>query len=183
MDFLGIALAGGNSTRMGRDKAQLLRTNQTMLEFTKSLLDAAGAQRVIVSVRQGSENGTPDKFSNAGPLAGIEAVMSLQALGSWCLFCPIDLPLLTQKVLIDLLEQAKDGKSAIYYQDHPLPLLIQVTETNLNQLTCLLKQKDNLSIKHYLGLINASVLLTAPVQDLFNTNTPEQWQQAIKKIN
>lgn len=183
MKFIGVVLAGGNSSRMGCDKAQLIRASETMLEFTTSLLVAVGAHKVIVSVRQGSESGTPDKFSNSGPLAGLEAVMSLQSIGTWCLFCPIDLPHLTPNALLGLLEQTNSEQSAIYYQDHPLPLLIQVTADNLNLLTGLLKQKDNLSIKHYLALIKASALMKTPVQELINTNTPAQWQQAIKKIN
>lgn len=183
MEFVGVALAGGNSSRMGRDKAQLVRANQTMLEFTKSLLVDVGAQKVIVSVRQGSERGTPDKFSNSGPLAGLEAIMSLQPIGTWCLFCPIDLPHLTPSVLLGLLEQASNEQSAIYYHGHPLPLLLQVTASNLSLLTDLLKRQDNLSIKRYLSLINASVLVATPAQELINTNTPAEWQQAIKKIN
>lgn len=183
MELIGIVLAGGNSTRMGCNKAQLIRVNQTMLEFTKALLHTVGAEQVIVSAKQGSMSGIPDNFSNLGPLAGLEAVMSLQPKGTWCLFCPIDLPHLTPNALFGLLEQTSSGDTAIYYQQHPLPLLIQVTARNLNLLKGLLKQKDNLSIKHYLRLIKAPGLEAIPVQELVNTNTPAQWQHAIKKIN
>lgn len=183
MRFVGVALAGGDSTRMGRDKKQLIRQNQTMLEYTEQLLLSAGASEIVVSSKLGATSGVPDKFSGLGPLAGIEAVLSSQPINSWCLFCPIDLPLLEHSTLSELVEFAKTSNSAAHYQYHPLPLFIQATPNNLIVLSKLITHSRNLSIRHFLSLIDSVSLPITDEQNWLNTNTPAQWQQALAKIN
>lgn len=182
MKFIGVALSGGNSSRMGQDKAQLLRLNQTMLSYTEQILNAAGAHEVLVSSKLGATYGVPDKYLNLGPLAGIDAVLSRQTSSTWCLFCPIDLPLLDKKVLIELVRHTAQTKVTTHYQNHPLPLLIQANSTNLAILEVILKQAENLSIRHFLNQIETVTLPTTSEQNWFNANTPTQWQQALEKI-
>ncbi len=76
----GLILAGGRSSRMGRDKASLtLPDGRTLLQRQADILRATGATNLFVSVRPGSETHlpgatlVPDSTPDAGPLAGIAA--------------------------------------------------------------------------------------------------------------
>lgn len=76
----GLVLAGGRSSRMGRDKALLaLPDGRTLLQRQIDVLRAAGAATVNVSTGPGREfpltgaGAIPDDLPDAGPLAGIAA--------------------------------------------------------------------------------------------------------------
>lgn len=76
----GLILAGGRSSRMGRDKAALtLPDGRTLLQRQADILRATGVTSLFVSVRPGSEirlpgaTVVPDSTADAGPLAGIAA--------------------------------------------------------------------------------------------------------------
>lgn len=76
----GLILAGGRSSRMGRDKATLtLPDGRTLLQRQADILRATGVTNLLVSVRPGSETNlpgatlVPDATPDAGPLAGIAA--------------------------------------------------------------------------------------------------------------
>lgn len=76
----GLILAGGRSSRMGRDKAALkLPDGRTLLQRQADILCATGVTSLFVSVRPGSETHlpgatlVPDRALDAGPLAGIAA--------------------------------------------------------------------------------------------------------------
>ncbi len=89
-------LAGGQSSRMGRDKAQLAFRGRSLLEHALLKLLEAGFAPQIAGLRAGTHPYLPDNFPDAGPLGGIEAALS--SLGEEppqpVLFFPVDLPLL-----------------------------------------------------------------------------------------
>lgn len=183
MEFVGVVLAGGQSSRMGKDKSQLVRQQQTMLEFTKQQLESAGAKQVLVSSQFGAQKGIPDHYNNLGPLAGIYSVLSQLPIGQWCLFCPVDLPFLSAAALSELIKEGGKHNCASHFHQQPLPLLLQANNNNLEVLKDLLDQASKLSIRHFLSLIEHQVLPPKPDHDWFNANSPEQWQQALAKIN
>jgi len=78
----GLVLAGGESRRMGRDKALLQRNGQSQLEYVAALL-AGAVDKVFVSVRH-DQRGEPerdrfstiaDRYDGIGPVAGILSAM------------------------------------------------------------------------------------------------------------
>ena len=76
--MLGVVLAGGESRRMGRDKALVEVDGEPLWKRQVGVLRAAGAERVVVGRRRGQEAiGYPDccldAFEGCGPLAGIHA--------------------------------------------------------------------------------------------------------------
>jgi molybdopterin-guanine dinucleotide biosynthesis protein A len=81
MNFSAVILAGGKSSRMGRDKAFLEIGGQSLLARQIELAREAGAGEILISGRAGKNysefNGRAleDKFQNAGPLAGIERAL------------------------------------------------------------------------------------------------------------
>ncbi len=201
-DCLGVVLAGGLSSRMGKDKSTLMRKSNNMLTFSTQLLKNSGISNVVVS---GKNHQIPDVLENMGPVGGIYSVLahlsknnSLNQVKSF-LILPIDLPLMTVDALQKLIFTGQLNNKATFYQGHNIPLFLPnnaylalfmkqvfLSKDN-NEHHSLLTKKNNKkngpSIKSLLNQVpNQSI--TAPKNNvLFNTNSPEQWQQAIKQFN
>lgn len=104
----GFILAGGRSTRMGRDKALLLYVGRPLIAHAVALLKAAGLAPHIVGPRPDLTNYAPvmeDLHPGCGPLGGIEAALT-KSSSDWNVFIPVDLPLLPQIFLNYLQERA-----------------------------------------------------------------------------
>ncbi len=107
-------LAGGLSSRMGRDKAGLPWQGRTLLDNALSLLFRAGFSPSMAGLRVPLACGVPvleDRFKDSGPLGGIEAALrSLHEqdgqVGGPALFLPVDLPLLAPELLHAMWERA-----------------------------------------------------------------------------
>jgi molybdopterin-guanine dinucleotide biosynthesis protein A len=92
----GFVLAGGRSTRMGRDKALLEYGGRTLVEHAIDLLRAAGLEPHIVGTRPDLAAFAPvmeDLHPDCGPLGGLEAALAASS-SKWNVFLPVDLPLL-----------------------------------------------------------------------------------------
>ena len=105
----GFILAGGESSRMGRDKALLELEGVALIVRTARLVESATERCTIVGdeVRlEGLELFViEDEFSGAGPLGGIAT--ALHASGTeWNLIVACDLPYLTGEWLEFLIERA-----------------------------------------------------------------------------
>jgi molybdopterin-guanine dinucleotide biosynthesis protein A len=108
MNFSVVILAGGKSSRMGCDKAQIEIAGQTLLARQIQLAHAIGAEEVFISGREEtdySEFGRPvllDKFTGAGPLAGIERALNATT-SPLLLALAVDLPEMEAAFLTELL--------------------------------------------------------------------------------
>lgn len=173
---LGVVLAGGLSSRMGSDKAQLMRQDKSMLEYSKQLLTQAKVAEVVVS---GNDYDVADKYANLGPMAGIYSVMQAhkpQAL----LILPVDLPLMTSSTLARLKQIGELKQCAVYFEDNFLPLYLPVNahvETFFQQAFINIKDKGP-SMKAMLKQTPSLALKNENPNTLFNANTPQDWQKA-----
>ena len=114
---LAVALmAGGRSTRMGRDKARLLdREGRELWRGRLELLRQLGAGEVLISCREDqgylAESGAQlvfDQWEDAGPMGGI--VSCLEAMkADRLLVLAVDLPEMTRVGLTALLTAAGEG--------------------------------------------------------------------------
>ena len=103
-------LAGGRSSRMGRDKAFLPLPPDGVPLITRqaTLLRSLGFDDLIISGRAGVDYGVPgarvvtDTVVDAGPLAGLAAILAA-AHHPWVLVIAVDLPHLTAAYLEKLL--------------------------------------------------------------------------------
>jgi molybdenum cofactor guanylyltransferase len=104
MNHGAVILAGGRSTRMGRDKALLEVGEQPLLARQINLTWATRATEVFISGRAGvdySHFNCPvllDRFPDAGPLAGIERGLAALAAAR-LLVLAVDLPAMTESLL------------------------------------------------------------------------------------
>ncbi len=106
----GFVLAGGASSRMGRDKSLLVYRGRTLLERAVGLLQCLDLEvRVIGSCRE--ETSPPstvfreDLIPGLGPIGGVYTALQLSVADAYILAC--DLPLVTVE-LFQLLESERD---------------------------------------------------------------------------
>jgi len=113
MNFSAVILAGGKSSRMGRDKAWLEIDGETLLGRQIKLVRAAGASEVLISGRADqdySQFSCPlltDHFPDAGPLAGIESALRV-CHNPLLLVLAVDMPFMSAALLQTLVAQGSE---------------------------------------------------------------------------
>ena len=190
---LGVVLAGGLSSRMGVDKASLIRNEINMLNYSKQLLTNSGMSNVVISGETSAsstqDNVISDTYKNTGPVGGIASIIQ-QCKPSALLILPIDLPLMTFSALQKLKRVGEISQRACFYENSSLPLYLPITAhlehfianafiTTSNQAV----ENKELNIKgpSMRALLNQVPHKTIPIENpktLFNSNTPEQWKVA-----
>ncbi len=104
----GAVLAGGRSSRMGRDKAFLPLDGVPLVTRQTALLRSLGIDELLISGRPGIDYRVPDarvvtdRVPDAGPLAGLAAVLTA-ARHPWVLVVAVDLPHIPPTYLQSLL--------------------------------------------------------------------------------
>ncbi len=118
MNFSAVILAGGRSSRMGRDKAWLEIGGQTLLARQIGVMREIGAAEIFISGRTDVDYSAfggrvlQDKFPDAGPLAGIERALGA-AKFPLLLALAVDLPEMTAEFLRALAADCSGTSGAI----------------------------------------------------------------------
>jgi molybdenum cofactor guanylyltransferase len=105
---VGFVLAGGQSSRMGRDKALVQFAGQALIEHALEVLRQAGLTACIAGGRQELGVFAPvveDRHPGLGPLSGICAALASTS-AQWAVFLPVDLPILPAALVVCLLRHA-----------------------------------------------------------------------------
>ncbi len=171
----GIVLAGGLSSRMGRDKALLRWRGQTLLAHMCGLLGDAGAQPVRVSGSYEAFESVPDVVPRCGPLGGLYSVLQTLDDGpAWVV--PVDMPLLDRT----LLWQLRDAGPArcVSYAGQPLPMRLNIDTGCRTLLRSMVMDVDGPRSLHALQRRLGGRELALPDDGdgrLVNCNTPHQW--------
>ncbi len=124
-DCTALILAGGDSRRMGQDKAVLLLDGVSLLDrVTATMQQSFG--KVIVSVRQPREGvelpQVCDEQMDAGPLAGLVAGMA-QVDTRWVFAVACDMPFVTLDVVRGLAAWRGQHQAVVpVIGGHPQPL-------------------------------------------------------------
>ena len=105
----GFVLAGGKSSRMGRDKALLEIDGVTLIVRAVKLVQSMVDEPTVIASRAGYESlglrMVGDDFPGYGPLAGIATALRISQK-RWNLVVACDLPYLTKAWLEYLIERA-----------------------------------------------------------------------------
>ncbi|GAB57929.1 MAG: molybdenum cofactor guanylyltransferase [Pseudomonadota bacterium] len=176
MPFSALILAGGQSSRMGQDKALLQLNGQSLLAHMQQVALDSGAVEVLVS--RNLPGFIADNTPQQGPLAGILAALQ-HCSSSQLLVLPIDTPLLTVTSVQRLLQHANGA--ACYFSDNPLPCVLPVTPA-LSPLISAQLRTGQRSVHALLKLLKAKSL-AAPNTELLNTNTPADWRHCLTLLN
>ena len=114
--FTAVLLAGGRSTRMGRDKASLPYAGGALWEHQLATLRATGAGEVCIS---GPRNGPyancglpilEDQTPNAGPLAALETALPR---APYVVVLAIDMPAMRADFLCALMRVALQNQRSV----------------------------------------------------------------------
>jgi len=113
-DITAVLLAGGESRRMGRDKATVLFRGKPLWEIQLDLLRKLGPPEIFVSARTdplwrpADVHFIADEPPSRGPLSGLVASMA-KMRSAHLLTLAVDMPLMTGKFLRYLCEQIEPG--------------------------------------------------------------------------
>src|SRR5882757_11553761 len=128
-DVGGYVLAGGKSSRMGRDKALLELGGKPLALHAVTKLQRVCEDVHILSSRPELEAFAPlvrDLHEECGPLGGLEAALE-HSRHEWNLFMPVDMPFLPARFLEDWVREVieeRDMRVAMFTVDGvPQPLL------------------------------------------------------------
>lgn len=183
-EFVGVILAGGHSKRMGKDKAKLLREQQTMIEFTTEQLLKAGASDVVVSSDKMYSNQyltIADKQTGKGPLMGmLSTIMStLSANPSRnYLFVPVDMPFLNHLALAKLANTAIKTGYATSVSHCALPLFLTASNQVIELLSAIVESEKTYKVAEFIEEISTLSIAVENKMDWFNVDTPSQWSKA-----
>ena len=188
-------LAGGESSRMGRDKAQLELGGVPLILRTAKLVESvAGAPAVIgnpEAFRAFDLRAIADDWPGAGPLGGIATAL-LAATAPWSLIVATDLPYLTREWLEHLISRGFASSA-----DAVLPMNTRGAEP----LCAMYHQRAEPAIRKALergtrkvtdGLLDVRVETIAPAEWnpfdsdglLFkNMNSPEDYEEAKARLS
>lgn len=116
----GAVLAGGESRRMGRDKALLPVGGRPMVEIVAEVFDAIGCDPVAIiggdraAMRPFGRPLVADLEPGTGPLGGVVSALGWAATAGgeddWLLIGACDLAMLTPAAVIPLVRAARDAR-------------------------------------------------------------------------
>jgi molybdopterin-guanine dinucleotide biosynthesis protein A len=116
---IGFVLAGGQSSRMGQDKALLEFAGRPLVAHALDLFQQAGIPAMIAGAASPALRSLPistliveDASPGLGPLSGISTALSIIA-ARYAVFLPVDLPFLPASLLVYLLRHARMTGNAV----------------------------------------------------------------------
>lgn len=126
----GYVLAGGKSSRMGRDKALVELNGRPLIQHAiTKLRDICAEVYILAANAELARYGqlVPDIRPDCGPLGGIEAALQ-HASRDWVLLVPVDVPFVPAAFLRQWVERVLSRPGAVisYFQigDRPQPTLL-----------------------------------------------------------
>jgi len=185
-----LILTGGDSRRMGRDKASLVLDGLTLLQRVVNIVQPLFAE-TIISVRQPRQDiALPqvcDDPAQHGPLAGLAAGLE-RATTPWVFAVACDMPFITPAV-IEHLAACRSGSQAVVpvVQGHAQPLAAFYARDCLQALQLLLGASGQHSFRALLERLRvchvdeAQLLAADPqLRSFFDLDTPEDVAAAQK---
>lgn len=181
-NIAAVILVGGKSSRMGQDKASLPYKEKRLVDVVADAVREAGIENIYVSGEINGYTSLPDLLAERGPMGGIcSSAVRLCQKYTHALFIPVDMPLINVEPLRLLMLHEQ---SACHFDGHPLPCTIPLDKKTMRQIDAAaqrLARKQNLSVRTFLTDLGATAI-TPPEhlqKALTNTNTPEEWQEAM----
>lgn len=175
---IGLVLAGGRSSRMGRDKALLRWHGEPLIEHQIRTLEAAGVASVHVSGDRPEHGGIVDRVRDKGPVGGLASATE-QLPDGYLLVVPVDMPRVQPTLLIRL-AQASDTAALIHFEHYVLPLRLRLDAASRTDLSALMALPDDRarSLRALAERVGSTALPLSGNEpgQLADCNTPEQWE-------
>ena len=184
MNFSAVILAGGQSRRMGRDKAWLPLDGRPLLARQIELVRELGSSEVFISGRADADYASfdcpvlTDRFADAGPLAGIERALD-RATAPLVLVLAVDLPRMTDLMLQRLLAECSPGIGVVPRVNRNLEPLAALYPKAAQSIAVDLLQSGVRAVRRFAehceqaGLVRFLDLETEALPCFSNWNRPE----------
>jgi molybdopterin-guanine dinucleotide biosynthesis protein A len=176
----GFVLAGGRSSRMGRDKALLPLNGSTLIEQVASrVLLAAGTVTLIGSPDRYRSLGYPvraDLAEDCGPLGGVYTALSVTQ-ADWNLIVACDMPGVTADFLENLLDAAAAAKADCLVPETAAGLapLCAVYHRRCAAAAAAAISRKELKMHDLIATLQTVRWAVPDPAPLANVNTPEEW--------
>ena len=182
--FSAAVLAGGKSTRMGRDKAALRLNGLTLAAHQAEKLKALGVRDLMLSGWQQEIPGArfvPDELPARGPLGGIHACLGAAEQNA-VLFLSVDVPLVPVETLRALLDAHTGGVTLLSADGVPQPL-IGVYDRSLRAPAEEILRSENTAVRRLLEISPLRLVEYAGDPGLLrNCNTPADYEWLVGMI-
>ena len=195
LPITGALLVGGESRRMGENKA-FLKIGETMLcERSLDVLNNV-CQEVIISSREAESYkmfGYPiilDRIKGKGPLGGLYSILG-EAKHDYVFVVACDMPFLSEQGIRTLYEQVEDFDALVpraagrlhplhaFYHKRILPL---VKENLLNEKLKITEILNGCQAKIIQIDKDSELNTNIKEENLMNVNTPYDWENLISQI-
>jgi len=180
----GFVLVGGQSSRMGSDKAMLEDSGLTLLDSMAARVRQAVGNVTVIgpSERYPEWNPVADRRPGCGPLGGIETALAMR-LAEWNLIVAVDMPLATAGFLSSVVRAAQecDGDCLVplspegraeplcaVWRHTSLAAVQRTLDAGVRKVTGVF---DDLPVSHF--IIDNQKYVT-------NLNTPADWQDYLR---
>jgi molybdopterin-guanine dinucleotide biosynthesis protein A len=181
MKRAGFVLAGGASSRMGRDKALLPYGRATLIEHVAAQVAAAAGSAALVGpparyARLGYPV-IPDCFRGGGPLAGIQAALAASP-AQWNLVVACDMPGVTAEFLQELLAAAEASGAEALVPQWPRGWVEPLCAVYRRELAAPLREALRRGERKAAAALAALRVAWWPIREpsyFENLNTPRQW--------
>lgn len=170
-EIAGIILAGGQSSRMGRNKALLLFQGVQMVEHMRKILAESGIQDTYISGVLAGYETIPDSEPLSGPGRAIAHLLQkFSGRYKRLLFLPVDMPFMSR----DLVQELVSEPGSVFIKGRQFP-------------NCLLTRGDLLKATSVMGVLEeasaAALEISGDREKCFlNLNTPEDWEKADRRV-
>jgi molybdopterin-guanine dinucleotide biosynthesis protein A len=179
----GFVLVGGNSSRMGQDKACLPFQGKTLVEHVAAAVaEAAGSVTLVGAPERYATLGLPmlaDTRTGAGPLAGIHTALGA-SLAAWNLIVACDMPGISASFLRSLMAAAESCQADCLLPSGPSglpePLCAVYHFRCLDAITDALDRNVR-KITDGLAAVRVAKWSVAESGWFRNVNTAQEWTQ------
>jgi molybdopterin-guanine dinucleotide biosynthesis protein A len=174
-------LCGGQSRRMGKDKATLNYQGDTFEQRIKRMAFESGVEHIYTVGGKGRD--IVDEKPFHGPAAAAISALTkgvaadeLKKLET-LLLLPVDMPLLSERVLSRLIECSRNEQRSCFFNRDWFPLAIYQPYRYYNSMNSLLAASTMPSMKALTRACEAQSiqLPTSLHHQLINVNTPEEF--------
>lgn len=178
--LLGVVLAGGRSSRMGRDKAELPWNGRNLLDRQLAILREAGVDRALVSGRRPGYDAVADIEKEHGPLGGLASIATAIEADADLLIIPVDMPLLTP-TLLSQLARARPAARCLRYAERVLPMRLRLDNASRAILQKVMSANTprQRSLRHLQQIMRVEEIPLSPesVDQFSDCNTRTDWEK------
>ena len=197
----GVLLVGGESRRMGTNKAFLKIEGQTLLERNLQVLDKVCAE-VFISCRESTMyqdygfKTIPDLIKGQGPMAGLYAALQ-QAKYDYMFIAACDMPFLNAEAIIclhgfcedyDIVLPSVSGKIHTlhaFYHKRILPFIEMDLKANMLSINRAIFGGSLNELKKRVIAIEKEIvdprMQSIFIKSVANVNTPQEWESMVEK--